>query len=321
MTTTFAPSPTEASLRLEDPNKLLGDWEALKATRHHLHNPEAARLLGVPEAALIASRLGSGAIRLPPDPFLILKGISKWHRVLVAVHNNLGVSLAIGKVEQVEQDGDAIRLTGAHLKTEFSASSVANAFWFIDVDEGHGRTRSLQFSDAAGDDIIKIFVFHKTAAAIAERGFKELAETIDQAPFVGAKVELSPSVFSPTTHRVGALEPISTPAPQAFETTFAALEKSTDEVVIETFAARASQRFTGRITHARIDPFMTHLHEQDIRMHLRPTALTSAAVLKEQGHITAFEFHDAYGLALRLSGNDQNQAFKNWAAQVWEGVS
>ena len=316
MQTMTVPGAAEIAARLANPEALRQDWEHLRASRPHLHNPEAARILGVPEAALIASRLGSGAIRLPVDPLEILTPIAEWRRVLVAVHNALGVSLALGQIGDVRQVGDAIRLTGDHLHTEFSAASVANAFWFVEVDENHGRTRSLQFSDASGQDIAKVFLFHKTAAAAAERRFKALAEQIEQAAFTPVGAPDPGGLFTPDRELPGVVEQLPTPGPQAFRAVFDRLGALKAEVCIETFALRASQRFRGRVTHARIDEVMVHLHEPDIRMHLRPNVLQGVQVRRLDGRPFAVEFTDAHGLSLRLSSPDNAQAFGEWAVQT-----
>lgn len=321
MQTMTVPGAAEIQARLADPQALRQDWEILKASRPHLHNPEAARLLGVPEAALIASRLGAGAIRLPAAPLEILTPISEWRRVLVAVHNALGVSLALGQVDDVRQIDDAVRLTGEHLHTEFSATAVANVFWFVEVDENHGRTRSLQFSDAAGQDVIKVFLFHKTAAAAAERRFKALAEGIEQAAFKPVAAPDPARLFMPDRELPGVVERLATQGPQAFRKVFERLGALKAAVCIDTFAPRASQRFRGRVTHARMDEVMVHLHEPDIRMHLRPNVLQGVQVRRLDDRPVAVEFTDAGGLSLRLSAPDDGEAFAEWAAQTLSVLS
>ena len=316
MQTNTVPSTDALAARLESLDSLRQDWDRLKASRPHLHNPEAARILGVPEAALVASRLGSGAIRLPANPLEILAPIAEWRRVLVAVSNSLGVSLALGQVEDVGQYGDAIRLSGQHLHTEFSAASVANAYWFVEVDENHGRTRSLQFSDAAGQDIAKVFLFHKTAAAAAERRFRELAEPVEQAAFRPAAMPHSVGLFTPDRDLPGIVDRLATPGPQAFRAVFEQLGALQAAVCVDTFAARASQRFRGRVTHARMDEVMVHLHEPDIRMHLRPNVLQGAQARRLDDRLVAVEFTDADGLSLRLSSPDNPQAFDLWARKT-----
>ena len=315
------PSHEEVQIRLSDPLKLRMDWDELRAARAHLHNPEAARILGVPEAALVASRLGAGAIRLPADPLQILSPISEWRRVLVAVHNALGVSLALGQVEDVAQVGDVIRLRGSHLDTSFSAASVANAFWFVEVDDNHGRTRSLQFSDAGGGDIIKVFLFHKTAAAAAERRFKALAETVAQTAFSPAAMPDPAGLYTPDRDQPGRIELLAASAPLAFQTALSRMGELNAPVHIDTFALRAAQSFRGRVTHARTDEVMAHLHEPDIRMHLRPGVLRAVQVRRLEGRIAALEFTDPSGLSLRLSSPQHAQVFSEWAQTVTETLA
>ncbi len=312
--------PTPAQL-LADPRQLAEAWERLKAAHHHLHAPEAARLLGVPEAALVASRLGQGALRLPADPALILASAHQWRRVLVALGTALGVHLSLDPVRLALGEGAALRLVGPHLETVFDASRVAHVFWFVEVDDSHGRTRSLQMFDAAGEAVIKLFIFHKTAASVAEKTFQALAAGIEQTPFLPEAVA-NPDIASlPGQARPAPpiRQALPGPAPEAFRQLFAALDGSQGPLSVTLEAGHARQRHTGPITHARTDAAMVHLHEQDIRAHLRVGAVASAvAELDGNGAVQSLVFGAVDGSRLRLEPADPASAtafriFAGWA--------
>lgn len=312
--------PAPAQL-LADPALLSQAWERLKASHHHLHAPEAARLLGVPEAALVASRLGQGALRLPADPARILASAHQWRRVLVALGTALGVHLSLDPVRLAEGEGNALRLVGPHLESVFDASRVAHVFWFVEVDDSHGRTRSLQMFDAAGEAMIKLFIFHKTAAAAAGKTFAALAAGIPQSPFQpGAAGDPAKTVLPGATRPAPAVrQALPGPAQEAFRQLFAALDGSHGPLSVTLEAGHAWQRHTGPITHARADAAMVHLHEQDLRAHLRIGAVTSAvAEMDASSVVRSLVFGAVDGSQLRLEPADPGTAaafrtFAGWA--------
>jgi hypothetical protein len=316
-TDTLVAEPAEL---LADPPRLLAAWQHLQATRHHLHAPEAARLLSVPEAALTASRLGYGAVRLPNDLASILAPVHEWRRVLVAVQSAIGVHLAIGPVrlEADEPGSGLIRLRGDHLDTVLDGRSVAHAFWSVEVDDSHGRTRSLQFFDAAGGSVAKVFIFHKTAAAKAERGFDALAVGVDQAAFAPAPAA-DPAI--PLPHPDGC-QTLAGPADTALKALFARLDGSHGPLRVELHTPVAVQRFAGVVTHGRVDAAMVHLHEQDIRAHLRPGALVRAQVMTSgDGVVGGFAFSGVDRSVLIVAAKDDPVAFARWATPLARELS
>ena len=59
------------------PDQILDGWRNLVRTHDHLHLPQIAIHLGVPEAALVAARIGTGAVRLVPDLVRVLEPITE----------------------------------------------------------------------------------------------------------------------------------------------------------------------------------------------------------------------------------------------------
>ncbi len=309
-----APQPDDplVAARLQDRMRLRADWDMLRSQNPHLHAPQAAAMLGVPEAALTACRIGSGAIRLAPDPAALLAPATGWRRVLLAHGSAAGVSLAIGRLDSVAASGGRIRLEGAHVVTDIAAGAVAHAFWFIDQDAMHGRTRSLQLFDRAGRDVLKLLVLHRAAAAEAEAHLARfrLPDDLEAGPF-------DPEADTPPGPAAGAWAGPARLLPGApgalLRRALEALPAFGEPVAIISFSATGAQTLRGRVAHVRQDAAMVHVHEQDIRMHLRPQAMQSAALFEGESGRAGLVFHAASGPALALSPVAHEEAFVAWA--------
>lgn len=283
----------EGLARLADPVRLKSDWETLLASRHHLHAPEAARLLDVPEAALVASRIGSGATRLVPDLKQVLAPVSEWGRVLCAFSNACGVHMPLGAVEASSANG-ALRLSGEHMDAEIDASAVKDAYLFIDSDESHGNTRSVQFFDEAGDSVMKVFIFHKTRFLESERHFERLAHA-DQS------LTVNPGLPGPGDFDAEAAsttqDPDGQPLTGEVREEIASLLRAPGQIELELVGDHARVTWRGAISGARIDDAMFHLHEPDVRSHLRYAPVTGLA----QARSGALVLSGDEGRLLRIS--------------------
>ncbi len=293
--------------------QLRAAWEELKAAHHHLHSPQAAAMLGVPEGALTACRVGDGATRLAAEPFALLAPIRQWRRVLIAHSSAAGVNLLIGEIADIAQTGDCIRLTGAHIDTAFSAVSVADAFWFIEQDDAHGRTRSLQFFDAEGRDVLKVLIMHRTAATGAAAHFAPFTHP-DQTPggeFTGI---LPADRFSPDRSVAGLAEPLAANPSELFAATITALPQAGEAVRFTTYGDSAQQTAIGCVSHVRRDERMVHIHEQDIRMHLRPGGVDGAWAERTGGAVSALIFttQGRKAAELRLAADLTPAARASW---------
>lgn len=272
--------PESAGGCRRDPDDLLAAWRHLLRTHHHLHAPEAARMLGVPEAALTASRIGSGAVRLIPDVAAVLAPASAWGRVLCAVSNPCGVHMPLGEVA-AEANGDGVVcLQGAHMRAEIDAGAAADAYLFVDWDESHGNTRSVQFYDAAGAAILKLFIFHKTKFDAAEGHFAGLkAGNQSRRPSFGlpAASRFDARAASLAEDPVAALLDATDVKPLLAALLGAALPAEGGSFAIEMVGDHARVVWRGLLSGARLDKEMLHLHESDLRSHLRYAPLLRAA--------------------------------------------
>ena len=256
---------------LTNPDALVAGWEALLAQHHHLHAPEVARMLGVPESALVAARIGDGALRLVPDLARLLAPIQGWGRVMCAFSNALGVHMPLGEVHG-RAEGDRYVLEGPHLHAVIDSHAITDAYLFVEHDEAHGNTRSVQCFDAAGNAVLKVFIFHKTRFKAADAHLR--AQAADE-----QSRTVQPSAVAATGGTLAAS--LQDPVAQVLEGTPRALlavelaQPAQREV--QMLAASALVTWRGALHEARLDEHMFHLHETDLRSHLRYAAITQVA--------------------------------------------
>jgi len=267
MNPSVAEAVTDTNL-LRDPEALLAAWEALLARHHHLHAPEVARMLAVPEAALVAARIGSGAVRLLPDVGRLLAPIQGWGRVLCAFSNPLGVHMPLGEVHG-RSEADRYVLEGPHLQAVVDSRVITDAYLFVEHDEAHGNTRSVQCFDAAGESVLKIFIFHKTRFKSADAHLRAQAAA-DQSRTV------QPRPVAPGTS--GSLAAGQDPDSQVLQGTprelLAAELAAPAQREVQMLSPNACVTWRGALHEARLDEHMFHLHETDLRAHLRYAPIT-----------------------------------------------
>lgn len=199
-------SPDEAAALLADPPRLHARWRALLAEHHHLHGPEAAALLGVPEAALLASATGRGNRPLAGALADILAPVAGWGRVLLAARNGLGVHLNVMAQAHIEAAASEIELRGEQHAARLSTSGIARIDLFEEND-AHGRTLSLNWFDAAGHAIGRLFLMSKEGRELAAPHLArfEQAQPVDR--WTPGIVEPPPLLLLERAHEWRALPP------------------------------------------------------------------------------------------------------------------
>lgn len=254
---------------LTGPDAILAAWQGLLDTGAHLHPPEIARRLDVSEAALVASRIGTGATRLVPDLARCLAPVKDWGRVLCAFSSHCGVHMPLGQVATHVDDAGRLILQGDHMRGVVDAGAIAEVILFVDRDDSHGNTRSLQFFDGQGAAVLKVFIFHKTAFAEANAHFQALTHP-DQSRL---------SVLAETAPASTSADWSGTPLADAQEALRVALPAG-EVRDIRAEGRHAHVTWRGTLGGLRFGHGMLHLHEQTIRSHLRLAPLTH----HETGH-------------------------------------
>lgn len=118
---------------LSNPDALRVAWADLVAQHPHLHGPEVALRLGVPEAAMIAARIGHGAVELVPD----LSAVLACGRAPVMRVGLQGRGLAVrhhGPLHKTMQTPGAVHASNAACKLHLrmSVASDISRLRFID---------------------------------------------------------------------------------------------------------------------------------------------------------------------------------------------
>lgn len=151
---------------LNDPDALYAAWRQALRDNPHLHGPEAAARLQVPEAALLASANGRGGTQLHTELGLLLAPVADWGRVLVASRNGIGVKLDVLGQAQIEPVSDGLRLHDALHDLWLDGRGIACLHLFEEED-GHGRTLSLNWFDGQGQVLGRLFLMSKSGREAA----------------------------------------------------------------------------------------------------------------------------------------------------------
>jgi putative hemin transport protein len=171
------------------PDDLLAREAALRAGGGSLRMRDAAAALGVPEAALLEARRGTGAARRlrrsdTPDGFgAVLSGLPEAGEVMALTRNEACVHELHGRYNPPDIEGAMGQVVG-----EIDLRLFLRHWTFgylLDEDTRSGPRRSLQFFDAAGAAVHKV---HATAAS-DRAGFDRVAEAF-------ADPDAAPAAFS-----------------------------------------------------------------------------------------------------------------------------
>lgn len=244
------------AISLNDPDRLLTEWEALIAIRPGIHPPEAAGILGVSEAAFVASRIGTGATRLKADVAGLLSKINEWGRVLCAFSNDLGVHMPLGEVNALINGPDLL-IRGLHMRATIKTMTINEAYLFIEKDRQHGNTRSLQFFDDTGAPVLKVYIFHKAKFAACSDHFENYKHH-DQSRRANAKnLKINQGTLLSKEQKI------------TLNQTLTEIFQNPGKFEIEMLSKHTWVEWYGSLGQVRIDNQMFHLHEQDIRSHIR----------------------------------------------------
>jgi putative hemin transport protein len=157
------------------PEDLRAAWRDLES-RRKVRNRDAAELLGVSEAELIASACGEGATRLAGDPRRVLARVPGIGRSMALTRNAACVHEKTGVYENLTVDAMMGLALGKDIDLRLFYRHWVHAF----AVENNGLA-SLQFFDAAGDAVHKIFLKDGADRGAYDRIVAEFADA-DQRP-------------------------------------------------------------------------------------------------------------------------------------------
>ncbi|HYC54406.1 MAG TPA: ChuX/HutX family heme-like substrate-binding protein [Candidatus Binatia bacterium] len=132
-------------------------WAELVRSRPRLHQREAADLLGISEAALVASRCGDGAVRLQPKWREILAELPKVGTVKTITRNAHAVHETIGRYGGVSLAGDVAIVQSPDLDLRMLLGAWASGY-ALSENVASGPRWSVQFFDRNGTSVHKVFL-------------------------------------------------------------------------------------------------------------------------------------------------------------------
>jgi hypothetical protein len=260
----------DLTARARAPEALRAAWDALRSREPHLHNPAAARRLGVSEAELVASRAGAGAWPLLPDAGRLLGEVVGMGRLLFACHGAAGVALALVEGVKVDSVDDALELTGEGFGLVLSPGGCASAWYFEDHDH-HGHTRSLQLFDAQGSALLKVLVLRKR--------HREALQALAVA--LAGPVTLPQPAPLQASRPAGALAP----AGSGLSATARAALLAATRVQVTVARPGCRLRRHGLRGELSEDAHGFHLSSSGLKLHARPGMLACQEVLEGQGPV------------------------------------
>lgn len=145
-------------------------WAALREENPKLRIRDAAQTLGAGEAELLATTVdGRTVVRLEPRFRELLQGVPALEKVMALTRNAHAVHERKGVYENVDVKGHAGLVLGPDIDLRIFFSEWVHGFAL----NGESGRRSLQFFDARGNSVHKIFLQDEASAA----KFSGLVET------------------------------------------------------------------------------------------------------------------------------------------------
>lgn len=356
------------------PANLAERWSALRTEQPKLQIRDAARALGASEAQLLATNLGNGVTRLQADgnqPREIMRAALDLGLVQAITRNENGVIETTGTASRLKQAGDksdqadakqdpekearqrniAGGYLGGAIDLRFHFENWKYAFAVAQPGRDGKLSRSLQFFDAQGDSVHKVYVRSEAGVAVFDqlvatfRAPEQSAQlnVLAAAPKVAEKPDASIDVkefqlawkemtdvhqfaqimreFHLTREQALRLAPagmVERVTPEALRTLLQNAAK--DKVAIMVFLGNdgLTQIYSGKIEKTMAAGGFYNVLDPDFNLHIRDTALRSGWVVK-RGGVTSIEFFDNDGtqvltfFGVRERGKPQPQAWNDLA--------
>lgn len=283
-------------------------WQALRETQSGLRIRDAATQLGVSEAALLETRIGEGVARLSVRADALCAALPDLGTVMSLVRNDAAVhEKDVAFAPGIEKDG-SVHFVGSDFSLTVLPPTLAHAFYVEDANPKSllpkGLLRSIQFFDAAGGALWKIYARDKADHAAFERLLAELAwpQHVEAMPFT------RPATISPDATPPG--------RPVNLQIALEAIAAQGVPVVLEVanHGVRQSHR-GGLVRIVRMGPWLNVL-DPGFDWHLNESGLTGATV--EPGDAPSLVLYLAKGgEAARLTASAQATPEQQSA---WRGI-
>ncbi len=317
-TPTRPPSSTGPAF---DPVALRAAWRELLARSPHLHGPEAAARLGVPEADLLASRIGDGVRELSADLPALLAPCADWGKLLVAARNRIGVALAILDDCTVVAGPDAVCIEAGGTAIRIDPAAASVAYLFEDHD-AHGHTVSVNWFDSRGEAVGKLFLMSKSGR---DRALPHLLAHAAPGASAERRAARGPAQPRPPTVRMRG-EMRASRVVEGVDARMlgerAVLERSWGAAWrVSMEAPGIGLDYTGPLARSSHTPPAVHANDERLKLHLRMgQAARARAGLVDAGH-GALKWEDDDGGSLVLAVVDGVAASHAWVDAMLAGRS
>ncbi|KVN06585.1 MULTISPECIES: hemin-degrading factor [unclassified Burkholderia] len=148
-------APASSSTRALAPGELRDAFLHLKETRK-LRNRDVAQLLGVSEGEALAAFAGERVVRLEPSFVELFEETPRLAGVMALTRNAAAVHEKDGAFDQMSHDGPVGLALGAIDLRIFYRNWAAG--FAVHEPTAHGVMKSLQFFDAQGDAVHKVYL-------------------------------------------------------------------------------------------------------------------------------------------------------------------
>ncbi|MFN3629386.1 MAG: ChuX/HutX family heme-like substrate-binding protein [Casimicrobiaceae bacterium] len=296
----------------ENPDALLAARQALLASGAHLHGPDIAERLGVPEAAIFAARVGQDAIELVADLVTLLAPLAEWSKVLIATRSPFGAALCLGRFAPPTAADGRLCLENAEHRIEVATASVDRIYLLREADKMHGQSLSLNAFDAAGDALLRVYLLSKDGRDMAASHFT----LFGLCPFTR---RWRPRTDKPTAAQAARVLAAPDSAARAghllARAVLALPERPDGTLTIATPTAQLRTRAETRSSE-HISP-VVHATGHGLKLHLRPAAAATMQHIDRQGLRTlCFLAENGDRLEFGPSSAEAQPAFDQWLANL-----
>jgi len=345
------------------PNSNLAErWATLRAEQPKLQPRDAAQKLNVSEAELVATNVGKGATRLRDGGASYKEVFDRLHelgQIKAITRNDSAVLERVGTVTQAKlnEDGRVIPGTGfagGPIDLRFGADQWRSAFAVVQPGREGKISRSLQFFDAHGNAVNKVYLDNEAGVAAFDKLVADFRApeqqaylSVDKAP---AKVVRKPNgevdvkelrdtwnelsdvhEFPRLLKDLGitreqALDLIGKDAAyrisaQSVQTLLESAAKQGQPIMVFVSNPGMTQIFSGTIKKVKQTDEWYNVLDPEFNLHLRQSGIDRGWVVKrpaKDGVITSVEFYDAKGeqVVNFFSRRDRNKE----ETAVWRNI-
>ena len=189
-------------MKAEETGSLKERWEALLKEQPRLRIRDAARLLGVGEAQLLATDCAGHVTRLEGDWSQLITKFPRLGRVMCLTRNEHAVHERYGEFRQIEFFSGMGQVVGPDIDLRLFMRAWRLGFAVTDFAPD-GERLSFQFFDATGDAIHKVYLqdpVNRDAFEELVRGFRspdqDPGQNVAKRPGAASELRLAPEGYA-----------------------------------------------------------------------------------------------------------------------------